>query len=158
MGRIGNDDEVARPARPRHVTDRQNDPAMQNLHCRFARILMLGQSLVCPQGNDRLAQEMLVTAIHGLRASATRSNARRIQLGPCQSSQRCLLHSVTSIACGAAWADSAHSSAARVGGFEPRCTSHRRKACSLTSGFPSRSGVASTIRRRVNRTRKRGRS
>src|SRR4029079_9923239 len=80
------------PVLPRH----EGHPAVQHLERRLARVLVLVQLGACPQSDQGLAQDVLVSAVQRVGASTAGGRPRRLQVMADQCGQRLLLHVLSS--------------------------------------------------------------
>jgi hypothetical protein len=87
-----NHQEIAGSAVPRGFLGDEPDPTFEHLNSGFTRVGMFRHHGACAQSNDGLAEHMLVSAVHGLRAGATRRLRRSLHLLVDDSDERELLH------------------------------------------------------------------
>src|SRR5690606_22334772 len=75
---------------------RHGDPARDDVHRGLARVLPLVRRPAGAQGDERLAQDLLVAAVDGLRAAPRRRAPRGLQLVPRQRHEGELVHASSS--------------------------------------------------------------
>lgn len=80
---------------PAVVLRPETNPTVQDVHGRFAGILVLVESAPRCKRNHGLPQQVFVTAVHGVGTTPARRPPRKFQLLPGQRSQRRLLHAPT---------------------------------------------------------------
>lgn len=83
---------VARGSIPAGIGGCQLDAALQHLQGSLAGVVVVGKRCSGSQGNQGLAQGVLVTAVHRVRAAATGSSVRSCQLLAGKSGERDLVH------------------------------------------------------------------
>ena len=80
----GDEQEIARGAVPAVLAHRERHPALEHLHCRLTRILMLVKPRTGSQRNQGLPKYVFVTPEHGVSAAPTRHRPSVIQVMPDQ--------------------------------------------------------------------------
>jgi len=84
--------EIAGCALPGRLCAHEADAPVQDVQGRFTGILVLVEHLAGDQGDQGLAQDVFVSAVHGGGAAATRGVPGDVELVTCQCGQRGLLH------------------------------------------------------------------
>ena len=84
--------EIAGSAIPRGFLGDEPDPTLEHLNSGLTRVGMFRHHSARAQSNDGLAEHMLMSAVHGLRACATRCLRRSLHLLAGDSDERKLLH------------------------------------------------------------------
>jgi hypothetical protein len=87
--------EIAGPAVPRRPLCDEPHPALEHLQSRLTRVRMLRHHRARAKSNDRLAKDVFVSTVDGLRARATRRLRRRLHLLAGDGDERKLLHGIS---------------------------------------------------------------